>query len=72
MNQETRSSSLYVRSYAIDSDLNLKAAETLAKHLHDGTHPDDRSESQPNSGNSKSPGQIPIHGVVVEGMCSVQ
>ncbi|CUA67954.1 hypothetical protein RSOLAG22IIIB_07636 [Rhizoctonia solani] len=56
---------LYVLSHGIDSDLYLKAAERLAKHLHDGTRPGDRPESKPSSGNNESPGQIPIHGVVV-------
>ncbi|CAE6415853.1 unnamed protein product [Rhizoctonia solani] len=51
-------------SGALDSDCHLKAAETLAKHLHDGTRPGDRSGSQPNSGNNKSLGKIPIYGVV--------
>ncbi|CAE6542918.1 unnamed protein product [Rhizoctonia solani] len=57
---------LYVRSYAVDSDLNLKAAETLAKHLHDGTRPGDRPESHPSSGHHESPGKILIHGVVIQ------
>ncbi|CUA76446.1 putative protein RSN1 [Rhizoctonia solani] len=56
---------LYVRSFEIGSDLDLKAAESLAKHLHDGTRPGDRCESQRSSGNNKSPGKIPIHGIVV-------
>ncbi|CUA67952.1 hypothetical protein RSOLAG22IIIB_07634 [Rhizoctonia solani] len=57
--------SLYVGSGAINSDLDLKAAETLAKHLHDGTRPGDRPESHSSSGHHESPGKIPIHGVVV-------
>ncbi|CAE6369834.1 unnamed protein product [Rhizoctonia solani] len=48
--------SLTVYSPAIHPDRYLKAAETLAKHLHDGTRPGDRP---------KSPGKIPIHGVMV-------
>ncbi|CAE6394504.1 unnamed protein product [Rhizoctonia solani] len=58
--------SLTVYSPAIDSDLDLKAAETLAKHLHDGTRPGDLPESHPSSGNNESPGKIPIYGVVVK------
>ncbi|CUA76445.1 putative protein RSN1 [Rhizoctonia solani] len=57
---------LYVNLYQINSVLVLKAAETLAKHLHDGTRPGDRSESQRSRGSSESPGKIPIYGVVVE------
>ncbi|CUA67935.1 hypothetical protein RSOLAG22IIIB_07620 [Rhizoctonia solani] len=56
---------LTVYSPAIDPDRYLKAAETLAKHLHDGTRPGDRPESHPSSGHHESPGKIPIHGVVV-------
>ncbi|CUA67934.1 hypothetical protein RSOLAG22IIIB_07619 [Rhizoctonia solani] len=58
--------SLYVDLRLFGSDLDLKAAETLAKHLHDGTRPGDRPESHPSSGHHESPGKIPIHGVVVE------
>ncbi|CUA71010.1 hypothetical protein RSOLAG22IIIB_09297 [Rhizoctonia solani] len=57
---------LYVCSDAIDSDPHLKAAETLAKHLHDGTRPGDGPESHSSSGHHESSGKIPIHGVVVE------
>ncbi|CUA76447.1 hypothetical protein RSOLAG22IIIB_06278 [Rhizoctonia solani] len=79
MNREMRSPSLYVELVldGIDSDLNLKAAEMLAKYLHDGKRPGDRHKSQPSSGNNESPGRIPIHGVVVRferkkrGMCKV-
>ncbi|KDN43074.1 hypothetical protein RSAG8_06397, partial [Rhizoctonia solani AG-8 WAC10335] len=48
--------------YAIDSDLNQKATEMLAKHLHDGTRPKDLSHIQPSDG-GVPPARIPIHGV---------
>ncbi|CAE6404463.1 unnamed protein product [Rhizoctonia solani] len=52
---------------------NIWRVQSLIQHVHyvddteqhDGTRPDDRSESHPSSGNNESPGKIPIYGVVV-------
>ncbi|CAE6471291.1 unnamed protein product [Rhizoctonia solani] len=49
----------------LDSSLNLDPAETLAKHLHNGTRPSNPPRAQSKSASNVPPKRIPIHCVAV-------
>ncbi|CAE6423941.1 unnamed protein product [Rhizoctonia solani] len=57
---------LVVRAYDSERlERLVKVAETLARHLHDGTSPGDRSNPKPRNASGTATKRIPIHGVAV-------